>query len=78
MLKSDIHTRPYKFFRAVSNGEIRWLIPNIIFYSFGDITVLSATYFLYPYVAHTQKQHRKHSNCENVRLPSDVFLFAKI
>lgn len=45
-LSEKLHTKPFKFFLSVSKQEIKWLIPNILFYSFGDLTVLSATYFL--------------------------------
>lgn len=45
-LNESLHTKPFKFFLSISKGVKIWLIPNILFYSLGDLTVLSATYFL--------------------------------
>jgi ATP-binding cassette, subfamily B, bacterial len=46
MLNQKLHTKPFRFFLTASQGQIKWLVPNAIFYVFGDLTVLAASYFL--------------------------------
>lgn len=46
MLNEKLHIKPFRFFISASKGQIKWLVPNAIFYSFGDLTVLTASYFL--------------------------------
>lgn len=46
MLDQKLHTKPFKFFLSVSKKEIKWLVPNILFYALGNVTVFTASYFL--------------------------------
>lgn len=45
-LDDKLHTKPFRFFLAVSKGQIRWLIPNALFYSLGDVAILIGSYFV--------------------------------
>ncbi|HYC34682.1 MAG TPA: ABC transporter ATP-binding protein [Candidatus Paceibacterota bacterium] len=45
-LKPGLHTKPLKFFLATNKKDFKWLIWNVVFYSLGQLSIITATYLI--------------------------------